>query len=171
MAAPGAGRGGSTTGSIAGSTGPCQQSGTNFGTHWGKGSGTSWAFVVRPEARLHEGQRKALEYELNSLLWRAWRKVNGYTRKRPAAAGEVTQAEEEPLTLGYFAHETSAAIAYDLAARVLKWDPEEWNFADEMIRDLLPIFGDEVVQGLDHNKELPSGLKDAMLQEMRRLTA
>jgi hypothetical protein len=74
----------------------------------------------------------------------------------------------EPLALGHFANETSAAIAYDLAARVEQKDPSEWNFADEMLRDLLPIFGDDVAEGL---KEVPSPIKDALLAEMRRLAA
>src|SRR5262249_29696172 len=85
---------------------------------------------------------------------------------RPHKRLRLGEGDEE-FALGAFENEPAAAIAYDLAARVLRWDPSEYNFADEMIRDLLPIFGDDVLEGLD--KKLSKSLRKAMVREMRRL--
>jgi hypothetical protein len=74
---------------------------------------------------------------------------------------------EEVLSLGHFEHDSAAVVASDLAIRALKGDPSLFNLTDEMLRDLLPIFGDDVVSGLD--KKLPEALREGIIREMGRL--
>ncbi len=64
------------------------------------------------------------------------------------------------LTIGFYDEEVVAALAYDLAARLLGEDRGEFNFSNDELRELVPVYGDELVRGL--NKKLPRGLREAM---------
>jgi hypothetical protein len=48
-------------------------------------------------------------------------------------------------------------------------DPSEYNFPDEMLRDLVPIYGDDLVRGL--HKKLPRGLRNTIVGQVRHLTS
>jgi hypothetical protein len=69
------------------------------------------------------------------------------------------------LTLGLFETDITAAVAEDLVARLLGDDPP--NFEDRDFEKLLPVYGEAVLDGL--NWELPGGLADEMLAEVRRV--
>jgi hypothetical protein len=71
------------------------------------------------------------------------------------------------LTLGLFETDVTAAVAEDLAARLLGDDPP--NFEDRDFEKLLPLYGEAVVDGL--NWELPGGLASEMAEAVREATA
>jgi hypothetical protein len=67
------------------------------------------------------------------------------------------------LTLGLFETDITAAVAEDLAARLLGDDPP--NFEDRDFEKLLPLYGEAVLDGL--NWELRAGLADEMAEAVR----
>lgn len=73
------------------------------------------------------------------------------------------------LTLGCWEQEIVAALAYDLAARAMGHKSSEYNFSDEMLRDLVPIYDDDLVKGL--SKRLPKRLRKAIVRQVRWLSS
>lgn len=69
------------------------------------------------------------------------------------------------ITLGAFATDITAAVAEDLAARLLGEDPS--NFEDADFRQLLPVYGGAVLDGL--NWDMPGGLADEMADAVREV--
>lgn len=69
------------------------------------------------------------------------------------------------LTLGVFKTHVTAAVAEDLAARLLGEDAP--NFEDRDFEQLLPLYGKAVVEGL--NWELPGTLADEMAAAVREV--
>lgn len=67
------------------------------------------------------------------------------------------------ITLGAFATDITAAVAEDLAARLLGDDGP--NFEDRDFQQLLPLYGEAVLNGL--NWELPGELADAVREVAR----
>jgi hypothetical protein len=82
-----------------------------------------------------------------------------------ATAGRRLEVE---LTIGYFDQEVVAALAYDLVARVMGEDVREYNFSDEMLKDLVPIYGNDILEGL--NEELPRRLREAVARQVERFS-
>jgi len=79
---------------------------------------------------------------------------------------EEEDVEEESLDLGHYDQEVVAALAHDLAARVLGDDPSGFNFSDEMLHDLVPLYGKDVVEGL--NPGLADELRDAIAELVKQ---
>jgi hypothetical protein len=71
------------------------------------------------------------------------------------------------LTLGLFETDITAAVAEDLLARLLGDDPP--NFDDADFEQLLPVYGEAVLDGL--NWELPGGLADEMADAVQEVMA
>jgi len=71
------------------------------------------------------------------------------------------------LTIGHYALEIVAALAYDLAARAVGEPPSEYNFSDAELRTLVQAHGGAVVKGL--NRRLPRALREAIVRQVRRL--
>jgi hypothetical protein len=70
------------------------------------------------------------------------------------------------LSVGEYDQEITAALASDLAGRVLGYPQSELNFADEMLRDLVPIYGGDVVAGL--NRRLPKRLREGIARQVEQ---
>jgi hypothetical protein len=85
----------------------------------------------------------------------------------PIPARHPLECKMMKLTLGLFETDITAAVAEDLVARLLGDDPP--NFDDADFEQLLPVYGEAVVDGL--NWELPGGLADEMAEEVRRVVA
>lgn len=71
------------------------------------------------------------------------------------------------LLLGTFETPVAAAVAEDLAARLIGEDAP--NFEDADFEKLLLVFGEAVVEGLNWN--LPGGLADEMTKAVREVMA
>jgi hypothetical protein len=65
------------------------------------------------------------------------------------------------LHLGEYDQAIHAAIAYDLAARLLDKPRQEFNFTDKRLTRLVVRYADDVVAGL--NKGLPTRLRGGII--------
>jgi hypothetical protein len=71
------------------------------------------------------------------------------------------------LSIGCFGEEIVAALAYDLAARLMDLDRSELNFSDERVRELVPLYGEAILAGLDEG--MPGELRAAIRRVVNML--
>ena len=78
----------------------------------------------------------------------------------PPAPVQEPDGDGDELSVGDYEQAVVAALAVDLMARVMDEGSGTWNFSDEMLADLLPVYGEDVVAGL--NPELPEQIRTAI---------